>query len=146
MAANGIHNTRPLSPVFDLQAGLRPSDEFSTCLLFAARASVGLIDLFERSHLKLSRSTAVSLVATTVTLFVNILDNPLSESVVEDLDHIKRVADYLRVGSEKGCPGVSSAFLPTERLYSMALQTVVRSKSGAGMRVASVKEVLRIGG
>lgn len=118
--------TRPLSPVFE---GGRLLEGFETPL-FAARASVRLIDIFEQRGLKLFRSTAIQLVAAAVTLFTNILDSPLSQSATEDLAYVHRVVEHLRFGGKVGCPGVSGMFLPTDTLYCMAAQTVERVRRG----------------
>lgn len=94
-----------------------------------------MINEFVRRDLKLFRSTAIQLVAAAVTLFTNILDDPLAESVTEDLAGVGRVVDYLRLGAKGGCPGVSGVFLPTDTLYNMAAQTVARFRSGIGVGV-----------
>lgn len=100
--------------------------------MFAARSSIRLIDFLQRRNLKLLRSTAIHLVAATVTLFTNILHNPLAESTAGDMRHIKRVSEYLRSAVENGCPKVSEMFFLTYTLYSMASQTIARFQSGIG--------------
>lgn len=125
---------RPLNPAFDRQedGGLARhglSEGFETCL-FAARSSIRLIDFLEKRNIKMLRSIAIYLVAAAVTLFANILDDPLSDSVVEDLPYLKRVCEYLRAELEKGCLSISEMFFLTYTLYSMASQTVARFQMG----------------
>lgn len=91
------------------------------------------------SNHEILRSTAIHLVTAAVILFTNVLENPLSESVPEDLKSMRRVSEYLRGAVERGCPRINEMFFLMYTLSSMASQTVVRFQSGTN----TVRVVMR---